>query len=215
MLRSAHLVLLLALMLGVVSIVLGLRASRNIRHSILRQEAWPAFVESVVSALSAGLSATEALETCCLKANKSLQPVFKGFLSDLQRKRLQDALPSLREAGAIGHIDEFVKLLTVNETLGGIGLIQVLKSHSKTARTLNASSAQVRAKRSATLTVAKLGVAAPWVLLSLLLNRPETADSFSSSLGVSILLAGLAVCLLAYRMIVILGATPNEVRVYG
>lgn len=201
--------------MGAGSLVLGFRSAAKSRSRIRHQEAWPAFIDSLASALSAGVSPAESIELACAKAPMVLRGGLSEMLADLNSRRLRDSLPKLKPAFQNAHVDEFVKLFIVNEELGGIGLVPMLKQHAIRARAANAAMAQARAKRSATLTIAKLGVAAPWILLALLLSRTESAESFASPAGTSILLGGLAVCVVAYKLVALLGATRAQARVYA
>lgn len=212
---SPQVVLFLAVAAGLASVLLGIRAKRNRARQVREKEAWPSFVEALISSVAAGLSRVEAIELAILRAPSQLRGNLEPFSKALQSKRLSDALPELRLAFENAHVDEFVQLVLLNEKFGGSGLVGVLKSHAKACRERNSAEAQVRSKNSASLTVAKLGVAAPWILLSLLLGRGESSSSFETSEGISILLGGLAVCAVAFRLIVLLGRPRDEVRVYG
>lgn len=215
MLLSPQSVLALAAASALASVGLSIRANRLRARRIAEREAWPALVESLVSSIAAGLSRVEAMEVAVARSPRQLHASLKSFSAALQNKRLTDALPELRDSFENSHVDEFVRLVSLNEKFGGTGLVGVLKAHAKTCRERNTADSQVRAKNSASLTVAKLGVAAPWVLLALLLSRSESASSFETTEGISILLGGLAVCIVAYRLIVLLGRPREEVRVYG
>jgi tight adherence protein B len=214
-LLSPQLVLLAAVILGLGSVAISLRVASKSRLLIRQQEAWPAFIDTLASTLSAGTSPTEAIELACAKAPKVLTAGMPDMMQELNNRRLRDALPRLKAAYQNAQVDEFVKIFTLNEDLGGIGMVPMLKQHATRARAYNAASAQARAKRSATLTIAKLGVAAPWILLALLLSRAESAESFATPAGTSILLGGLAVCVVAYRLVAVLGAPRAQVRVYA
>ncbi len=213
--HSPQLVLLLAGFLAVVSVLFGFRATRALRVSHKQQEAWPGFVESFTSALSSGLGRFEAFEVSIARSPQILRSGFSEFSEELQSKRLQLCLPKLKASFQNSLVDEFVELLLLNDRFGGVGLVPILKNHARLCRAKNAANSMARAKTSATLTIAKLGVSAPWVLLLLLLARPETAESFDTAGGAALLLGGLATCAVAFRLILIIGKPSVEVRVYG
>jgi tight adherence protein B len=215
MLPNPALVLWLAAALGCAYGFLGIRSARASRTRLREIAAWPAFVEAFASALSSGLSRVEAIEVAIDKAPKPLVGKLRGFEHELTKARLVDALVGLKPIFANAFVDEFVEVLALSERLGGAGLVGLLQSHSVRCREAIAAEEQVRAKVSATLTVAKLAVGAPWVLLSLLLTRPESAESFNSSTGLVVLLGGLAVCVVAYRAISLIGRRPEDSRVYA
>jgi tight adherence protein B len=62
------------------------------------------------------------------------------------------------------------------------------------------------------MNAAKLGVAAPWVILLLLASRPEAAAAYNTSAGVALIVGGLAVSVIAYRIMLGLGRMPEERR---
>ena len=59
---------------------------------------------------------------------------------------------------------------------------------------------------------ARLGVAAPWIVLVLLASRPEAASAYNSPLGLVVLGSGLVVTIVAYRLMIALGRLPEERR---
>jgi tight adherence protein B len=212
---SPQIVLLAALLTALVSVAVGFRSNRRSLALLKQREAWPAFVESVISGLSAGLSRIEAVALAIQASPAVLQRPLSRFRMKLNDSRLRDALPALKDSMADSFVDEFAELLRLNELLGGVGLVPVLKEHAKRCRTANIANSQVRVKSSATMSMARLSVAAPWILLALLLSRSESEASFASSQGLGVLLFGLLVCFLAYRLIGSLGRSKAEVRVYG
>jgi len=214
MLPNPALVLWLAAALGAGYGFFGFKSARATRLRNREIAAWPAFVEAFASALSSGLSRVEAIEVAIDKAPKNLVGKLRGFERELTRARLVDALDGLKATFANAFVDEFVEVLVLNERLGGAGLVGLMQSHSARCRESIAADEQVRTKVTATLTVAKLAVGAPWVLLSLLMTRPESAESFNSSAGLAVLLGGLAVCIVAYRAISLIGRSQEDLRVY-
>lgn len=55
-------------------------------------------------------------------------------------------------------------------------------------------------------------MAAPWVVLLLLASRPEAAAAYNSPGGLVLLAVGLAVTIIAYRIMLALGRLPEERR---
>ncbi|MFM6980885.1 MAG: type II secretion system protein F, partial [Micrococcales bacterium] len=60
----------------------------------------------------------------------------------------------------------------------------------------------------------KLGLIAPWAIVLLLSRRRENLGIYNSPTGLLVLCGGLAVCLIAYFMIQILGAELKAKRVF-
>nr|MDQ6936545.1 type II secretion system protein F [Actinomycetota bacterium] len=60
---------------------------------------------------------------------------------------------------------------------------------------------------------ARLAVAAPWIVLLLLGSQTDTLRAYNSAGGTLLLVAGAAVCLAAYRIMLRIGRLPEEQRV--
>lgn len=213
--NNPMLVLVLAAFVAIVLMLLSRSQVRSRNRQIARAQAWPPFVDSVVSSLLAGLTIHEALVSSVQSADKALSAPFAVFASDLEQLSLPRALQRLSVNLRLATCDEFSVLLQVNARLGGSGLVKLLQGHSKRVRDQNSVAAQLRTKVSATLAMAKLAVIAPWVLLVLLLSRPETAHAFDTANGVVILLLGLAMCVVAYKLVGVLGRYPEARRIYA
>jgi tight adherence protein B len=59
---------------------------------------------------------------------------------------------------------------------------------------------------------ARLGVAAPWVVLILLASRPEAVRAYNTPTGTLVIGCGLVLSLIAYRLMIALGRLPEEKR---
>ena len=73
-------------------------------------------------------------------------------------------------------------------------------------------SARRSRRQSWIVNAARLGVAAPWIVLLLLASRPEAAVAYNTSAGVVVIVGGLGVSVVAYRLMVALGRLPEERR---
>ncbi|MFM1786017.1 MAG: hypothetical protein RLZZ108_1041 [Actinomycetota bacterium] len=213
MLSYPHLILGLALSLGLMALYFDVRSGVRFRAASKARAAWPSFVDSAVSALNAGHTRFEAFQFAISRAASHLP--LQNFADSLERDSLRAALATLQSDLKLSEVDEFSQLVLINESLGGAGLASLLKAHAKRARFSHSLHEQIATKNMATLAVAKMGVAAPWILLALLMGRRETAQAFSQIEGLGVLIGGLVVCVLAYRLIAHLGANRTRVRVYG
>ena len=72
--------------------------------------------------------------------------------------------------------------------------------------------AEVEARQSWVVNAARLGVAAPWIILVLLSTRPEAALAYNTPAGSAVIAGGLVLSLLAYRIMIALGRLPEERR---
>ena len=58
-------------------------------------------------------------------------------------------------------------------------------------------------------------MAAPWVVLVLLSFRAETAAAYNSPAGLTLIVCGLALSVVSYRLMIALGRTPSARRVFS
>lgn len=212
---KAQVVLVFAGLLALILVALGRRESRRRKITIERESAWPGFVDSIASGVQSGLTLHESLMQAASNPARALTQPAHSFLQALESGSLITAVDKL--AGDIGSpsADELAVLVRVNTKLGGVGLAKLLTEHSKRARARNALAAQLRTKVTATLAMAKLAVVAPWVLVALLIGRRETAQGYETPQGLAILLFGLGICVLAYRIVGLLGSIPKMARIYA
>jgi tight adherence protein B len=96
--------------------------------------------------------------------------------------------------------------------VGGSDLTVVLRNLASWLRQDAALRSEVEARQSWIVNAARLGVAAPWLILVLLTSRPEAAAAYNTPAGVGVILGGLVLSVVAYRVMVVLGRLPEERR---
>ena len=72
---------------------------------------------------------------------------------------------------------------------------------------------ELESRQAWTVNGARLAVSAPWLVLLLLCFQRQVIARYASPAGVVVLVAGAAMCLLAYRAMVRIGRLPEESRV--
>jgi len=100
----------------------------------------------------------------------------------------------------------------MSREVGGSELTTVLRALSSHLRNDIAVRAEVEARQSWVTNGAKLGVAAPWIVLVLLSTRPEAAAAYNTSNGFWLIVGGLAVSAFSYRLMLSFGKLPEERR---
>jgi tight adherence protein B len=125
---------------------------------------------------------------------------------------LDPAFDDLKRRLADPVADRIVETLRMAREVGGTELPAVLRALAAALRQDAAVRAEVEARQSWVVNAARLGVAAPWVVLVLLASRPEGAAAYNSPAGIALLGTGAAVSVLAYRIMVALGRLPEERR---
>ncbi|WDF32389.1 type II secretion system F family protein [Arthrobacter agilis] len=187
---------------------------RAAKRAASLRELWPDAVDHLRSAIRAGLSLPEALVQLGYKGPVELRPAFRAFASDYRAGgRFDDALNRLKERLADPVADRIVEALRLTREVGGSDLGRLLGTLSEFLRDSARTRSELEARQSWTVNAARLAVAAPWFVLMLLATRPEAVRAYSSAGGAMVLLGGLAVSVLCYRVMLRVGALPQDERV--
>ncbi len=178
------------------------------------RELWPEVVDHLRSAIRAGLSLPEALIQLGEKGPVELRPAFRGFGSDYRAGgRFDDALSRLKERLADPVADRIIEALRLTREVGGSDLGRLLGTLSEFLRDAARTRSELEARQSWTINAARLAVAAPWFVLLLLSTRPEAVRAYNTAGGVVVLLGGLLISVLCYRVMLRVGALPEDQRV--
>lgn len=184
------------------------RATRK-AHRLL----WPDIVDHLVSSIRSGTALPEAVAQLSVAGPEALRSSFRSFAHDYRTSAsFTGALDRLK--GELGDpvADRIIETLKMARDVGGTELPGVLRSLSAAIREDSGIRSEVDARQSWVRNAAKLGVAAPWLILFLLASRPEAAAAYNSALGVTVIVAGAAVSIIAYRFMLALGRLPEERR---
>lgn len=208
-------VLPLALVIGVIatgapSAAVGWRA--RVRRRAARTT-WPDVVDQLVSAVRSGLSLPDSLASLDATGPFGVRAAFAQFAADYRATaNFSVSLDHLKEQLADPVADRILETLRMAREVGGTELVTVLRNLSAYLRQEAAIRSEVEARQSWVRNAAKLGVAAPWVVLILLGSRPEAAVAYNSPVGATLIVTGLAVSVVAYRIMVGIGRLPEERR---
>ncbi|MDQ4503232.1 type II secretion system F family protein [Sinomonas sp. ASV322] len=186
------------------------------RRAALLREHWPDAVDHLRSAIRAGLPLPEALIQLGDKGPVPLRLVFLEFAADYRAGgRFGAALDNLKERLADPVADRIVEALRLTREVGGSDLGRLLGTLAEFLRESARTRSELEARQSWTVNGARLAVAAPWAVLLLLATRPEAMVAYSTPLGMAVLGGGLAVSVVCYRLMLRIGALPQEQRVLG
>lgn len=173
---------------------------------------WPELAENLVSALRSGVSIPDALASLAPLA-AGHREAFENFQRNYQGGRsFTTALELLKAELADPVADRLLESIRSARELGGAELVEILQGLADAIRAENHLRSELEARQSWLINAARLGAAAPWVVLALLASRPETAEIYSSELGTLLILGGFLVTLLAYRMMLSIAQLPQEKR---
>lgn len=190
--------------------VLSARA-RALRKTL--RMAWPDLVDHLVSGIRAGLPVAEAVGALAEVGPAETRVAFRSFeRRAMGSGNLASALDGLKADLADPIADRIVETLKMAREVGGSELPSVLRALATSLRADAAVRSEVEARQSWVRGAARLGVVAPWVVLLLLASRPEAATAYNSPAGLVLLGVGLAVTVVAYRVMIALGRLPDERR---
>ena len=155
----------------------------------------------------------EALAGLQTTGPETLRPIFASFARAYRATgNFGACLDELKDAAADPVADRIAETLRMARDVGGAELTSVLRALAAHLRQQAAVRAELEARQSWVTNAAKLGVAAPWIVLVLLCTRPEAAAAYASGGGVLLVLGGVAVSVMAYRVMLRIGRIPDEGR---
>lgn len=174
---------------------------------------WAADMELLASALEAGLLPSAAIE---LLANRCSQTWRSHFLRFSQlvhdESSLGLALTQFKVHAQDSRVDLLAELLIASVQFGSTGLIEALHRMAENCRQSATVRDDVMSRIVAIVSVARLGAAAPWVMVALLCTRSENFDSYLNGFGPSVLIFGATVCAAALAAIHMISRLPGQSR---
>ena len=190
--------------------VVSWRATARLRAN---RTVWPDLVDQLVSAARSGIALPDAVGALAATAPTSTRAAFAAFEREYRASGLfAPAVDRLKTALADPVADRVIECLKMAREVGGGELVAVLKALSASLREDAAVRSEIEARQSWTVGAARLGVVAPWVVLALLATRPEASVAYNTPTGAVVIVVGLVVSLLAYRLMLAIGRLPRERR---
>lgn len=206
---------ILAALAGAVAPVAFLRG-RRLRLRRLRRQLWPDVCDLLIASIRVGLSLPDAVASLGDSAPPALRPAFRVFARDLEGSgRFESSLDRVKDALADPIGDRIVETLRMARQVGGTELIAVLRALSASVRADAALRGEVEARQSWIRGAAVLGAVAPWVILTLLVMRPEGAKAYGTPEGVVVICVGAVVSVAAFRIMIRIGRLPEPRRWFG
>ena len=186
---------------------------RNLKRQREQEVAWPEAIDSLVSALQAGISISEALTQLALHGPKVLRPSFAQIQSNLlsvgnfeqvllkEKKRLDSAIS-----------DQVFETLIISKDFGGRDANNALRLLAEFVREDIAVAEEIRTKFGWIRNSALLATAAPWLLLILLSTQDSTVEIYSTPSGALVLSLGVVMTATAYIWMEKVGSLPDAPR---
>jgi tight adherence protein B len=174
---------------------------------------WPDIVDHLVSAVRSGLALPDSVVTLAHTGPAPTREAFAEFERDYRATgNFGLAVDALKTRLADPVADRILETLRMSREVGGSELTTVLRNLASYLRQEAAIRSEVEARQSWVMNAARLGVAAPWIILLLLATRPEAAAAYNTPGGVVLIVGGLVVTAIAYRLMLALGRIPEERR---
>lgn len=187
------------------------RAERRLRE---HAAVWPDAVDNLTSAVRAGLSLLEALIQLGERGPDGLREAFTQFGRDYQATgRFNESLDLLKDRLADPVGDRVIEALRIAREVGGGDLGRMLRSLSGFLREDLRTRGELESRQSWTVNGARLAVAAPWIVLLLMCLQGDVVERFATGTGLVVLLSGAALCVVAYRLMMLIGRLPAERRI--
>jgi tight adherence protein B len=191
-------------------VVVGARSTARRRA---HRDVWPDVVDHLVSAVRAGMGLPDAVASLAVAGPAVLRPAFREFASVHRTTgSFAVALDELKERLADPTADRILETLRMAREVGGTQLPDVLRGLARFLREEAAIRSEAEARQSWVVNAVKLGVAAPWIILALLSTRPEAVAAYDTAAGTVVIVIGLAVSAVAYRLMLALGRLPEDRR---
>ena len=191
-------------------VIVNWRARQRLRAA---RAQWPDAVDHLLAGVRAGLSLPDSLAALAQVGPHSSRSAIAEFERDYAATgNFAASIDRLKEALADPVADRILETLRMSREVGGSELPSVLRSLSAFLREEAAVRGEVEARQSWVVNAARLGAAAPWVVLALLSTRPEAAAAYNTAGGVILIVGGLVVTVVAYRLMLAIARLPDERR---
>lgn len=193
--------------------VIMLRRLRR-RRQIVMRELWPEAIDNLASAVRAGMSLPEGISALAFRGPEPLRPPFARFSAAYRASgRFGDCLDQLKAELSDPVGDRVCETIRVAREVGGSDLGTVLRTLSELLRSDARTRSELETRQGWVINAARLAVAAPWIVLLLLSSQSATVRVYDSPGGALLLAIGAVVCVVAYRVMLRIGALPEELRV--
>jgi tight adherence protein B len=175
--------------------------------------AWPDVVDHLVAAVRSGIALPEAVAALATLGPEATREQFARFGREYRAtgafSRCADVLKA-ELADPVG--DRIIETLKMAREVGGTELVAVLRELASSLREDAATRGELQARQTWVVNAARLGVAAPWLVLALLATRPEGREAYATAAGTAVIVIAAVVSIIAYRVMIAIGRLPEERR---
>lgn len=180
---------------------------------VATRAAWPDIVDHLVAAVRSGIALPEAVAAFATVGPEATREQFARFGREYRSTGdFGAALDRLKADVADPVLDRIAETLKMAREVGGTELVGVLRSLATALREDAATRGELQARQTWVVNAARLGVAAPWLVLAMLVTRPEGREAYSTGLGTAVIAGAAGVTVVAYRVMIAVGRLPQERR---
>jgi tight adherence protein B len=185
------------------------------RERALLQNLWPEILDHVISGLQSGLSLAETLVGLATRGPVKSRSIFLLFSENLRGGTdFGQALNELKQAFNDGTADQVCEVLEFARVSGSRDTSLTLRTLSNFIRRDLALRAEISAKHSWVKNSAALAAVAPWILLLLLATQENTLRAYTSGGGLTILIIGALLTVVAYFWMEKVGKLRETPRIF-
>lgn len=176
---------------------------------------WPEVIESLQSAAKSGIGLIDSMSEVGVSGPWQIRKNFTSFVERIDSgQSFDESLTSLKKELGQLNADRLLELIRIVHLSGGAGYLESLTAQAQITRSDIATWGELESKQGWVTGTAKLALAAPWIIVLFLASRPENVEIYNTTEGLTILLLGLTVSLIAYRLIGLLGNLAKPKRVF-
>lgn len=176
---------------------------------------WPEVIESLQSAAKSGIGLINSLSELGESGPWQIRKQFSSFVQRIDSgQSFHESLTALKNEFGQLHADRLIELIRIVHLSGGAGYLESLKAQAQITRSEIATWGELESKQGWVTGTAKLALVAPWIIVLFLASRPENVEIYNTNEGLTVLLIGLTVSLVAYRLIGVLGNLAKPKRVF-
>ncbi len=176
---------------------------------------WPEIIEHIISGLRSGLSLAETIIALGYRGPLSARPIF------LETERIfrgggdfEEVFQYLRASFHDGLADQVCEVLEFARGTGSREITTTLRTLGDHIRSDIAVRGEISAKHGWIKNSGYIAAAAPWILLLILSAQPNTVRAYSTSGGVTVLLFGMGMSVIAYLWMQRVGRLPVVPRIF-
>lgn len=198
--------------------LLGVIEFLRIRSSIRKRrmlDAWPAVFELTQSGYQASIPLIEQIDEIRNSGPIQLRDSFAGLISRIEIEDEEKALDWFRLSVANRYADFYSLLNLLGLRFGLSGQVGSWSDLATQSRISLQRESEISSKHNWSMAIAKFGLLAPWVIVLLLIQRPEGLSSYQSAAGNQMMLIALLVSVVAYWMTDRIGRVPERKRVFN